>query len=645
MLTDSLQTFLSFLQAHVWLAYTTIFLIALSESLALVGLIVPGAILMFAIGTLITTGYLDFYTTAAWAVLGAVAGDGISYWLGARYRNQLQNLWPLSRYPGAFDKGIGFFQRHGGKSVLFGRFVGPLRPIIPAIAGMFGMPLRQFMLINIFSGLAWAPLYLLPGMAFGLSLELAGEVAGRLVLWILILILSVLFVVWLVRHIHSFVLSHTEVWVEKALHWSHRHPTTGQISSALLETNASEYRGLAWLTLLFLLSVVVIAIITEAAASFAIVNQLEQLMLNLPSFIHTPVADALFHFFLSLSHPIALSIFSQALTLWLLWQRQWLLAMHLLLAWALPIVVMIIFALLSSEQGLDSFDITSSLILTSSLLLFLSLLFGNEIKPRYRPGFYVAMAVVLFFIFLSQIYWQHSGFIRASIELLIGISWAALIGIAYRRHLLKQVTHYKLIPVLIFCFFCVWAMQQHKPAENLVLQNPTITSIQEWQEKSWKALPEVREDLRQSHQHPFNLQWMGDKTSITQQLQNTGWQNNNVISWKRALNSLQTSPDDAELFILPHVHNGRYEDLRWVKYEKGTLYVIRLWQSHFLIKGDKTSIPLWFGNVSIMQQHAQLGWHYLQTTPKFSSAFEKLKKENITYIEKNNVLLIEMKSH
>ena len=97
MFSDSLQTFLSFLQSHLWLAYASIFLIALSESLALVGLIVPGAVMMFAIGTLVTTGYVDFVTTVIWATLGAVAGDGISYWLGARYRQQLQNLWLYRR--------------------------------------------------------------------------------------------------------------------------------------------------------------------------------------------------------------------------------------------------------------------------------------------------------------------------------------------------------------------------------------------------------------------------------------------------------------------------------------------------------------------------------------------------------------------
>ena len=58
------------------------FLISLSESLAVVGLVVPGVILMTAIGSLIGAGKLPALATMTWAILGAIAGDGLSYWLG-----------------------------------------------------------------------------------------------------------------------------------------------------------------------------------------------------------------------------------------------------------------------------------------------------------------------------------------------------------------------------------------------------------------------------------------------------------------------------------------------------------------------------------------------------------------------------------
>jgi len=68
---------------------------------------------------------------------------------------------------------------------LFGRFVGPVRPVIPAVAGMMQMPAGRFLAVNVASALVWAPAYLLPGIAFGASLELAAEVAGRLAVLVL----------------------------------------------------------------------------------------------------------------------------------------------------------------------------------------------------------------------------------------------------------------------------------------------------------------------------------------------------------------------------------------------------------------------------------------------------------------------------
>jgi len=161
--------------SHPTLAGCTIFLSSFAESLAFVGLIMPGAALMLAAGALIATGVLSFWPTMAWAVFGAILADGLSFWLGHRFKGHIRSFSLFARYPIVLTRGEDFFNRHGGKSVFFGRFVGPVRPVIPIVAGMMGMGQARFTLYNILSALGWAPAYLLPGMAFGASLSLAGE--------------------------------------------------------------------------------------------------------------------------------------------------------------------------------------------------------------------------------------------------------------------------------------------------------------------------------------------------------------------------------------------------------------------------------------------------------------------------------------
>lgn len=126
-----------------WAGFVT-FLISLSESLAFIGLLVPGTVIMAAIGTLIGADIIPAGQTIAWAIAGAVAGDSLSYRLGYHFTDHLRDMWPFRRYPQLLAKGEKFFIDHGGKSVFLGRFVGPIRPIIPVIAGMLRMEPRRF---------------------------------------------------------------------------------------------------------------------------------------------------------------------------------------------------------------------------------------------------------------------------------------------------------------------------------------------------------------------------------------------------------------------------------------------------------------------------------------------------------------------
>src|SRR5690606_4817055 len=117
----------------------SVFLISFIESLALAGIIVPGVLLLFLVASV--AGHLDFNlsTVLIAGFAGAVLGDGISFYLGRYFKDSIPRYWPFSRYPGALQSGRNFFNRHGGKSVMLGRFIGPIRPVIPLIAGMLGM--------------------------------------------------------------------------------------------------------------------------------------------------------------------------------------------------------------------------------------------------------------------------------------------------------------------------------------------------------------------------------------------------------------------------------------------------------------------------------------------------------------------------
>jgi membrane protein DedA with SNARE-associated domain len=188
---QSIQPLLDWISAHPQWAGLVVFLVAASESLVVVGILVPGVVLMTGVGALIGLGTLDFWSCMFWATMGAIVGDGVSYWLGVHFHRQIQSLWPMSRYPELVPKGEAFFKKHGGKSVFFGRFIGPIRAIIPTIAGIMEMPPARFYLVNVLSAILWAPVVLVPGVVLGASLTVASQASTRLVIVLILLAATV----------------------------------------------------------------------------------------------------------------------------------------------------------------------------------------------------------------------------------------------------------------------------------------------------------------------------------------------------------------------------------------------------------------------------------------------------------------------
>ncbi|RDB44430.1 phosphatase PAP2 family protein [Halomonas sp. DQ26W] len=176
-------------------------LIALLESLALVGLLLPGVILITAAASL--AGHQDMSVSAILlaAFAGAVIGDGLSFILGYTQRERVTQLWPFSRHPEWLARGAQFFQRYGSLSVFFGRFVGPVRPVIPLIAGMLHMSPRAFIWANLASAALWAPAYVLPGYLLGQTwqqlLGLPPGLGGLLIALTLLVVMLAITFSWL----------------------------------------------------------------------------------------------------------------------------------------------------------------------------------------------------------------------------------------------------------------------------------------------------------------------------------------------------------------------------------------------------------------------------------------------------------------
>ena len=133
------------------------------------------------------------------ATVGAIVGDGVSFWLGQRYHREILSSWPLDRYPKVIERSNRFITRFGAASVFLARFTAVVRAFVPLMAGILRMSPLQFYVANILSALVWAPAHVFPGVLLATALKLAGATAEQLTVLIIAGLIVVLAVVWTMR--------------------------------------------------------------------------------------------------------------------------------------------------------------------------------------------------------------------------------------------------------------------------------------------------------------------------------------------------------------------------------------------------------------------------------------------------------------
>jgi membrane protein DedA with SNARE-associated domain len=189
----AISRFLLDLSEHAWIVYAVTFSVAFLESFAFVGLVVPGAVFAVTAGFIAGRGHLSLTILLGCGSLGAILADVASYYLARRWGGSILRLRFLPRQDAYLDRSREFFQRHGGKSVFFGRFVGMVRPVVPFLAGLLRMEPRRFWAYALSSGVLWGVAYIGGGYLFGENWQRFESWTGRLGSVLLIVILVAYF--------------------------------------------------------------------------------------------------------------------------------------------------------------------------------------------------------------------------------------------------------------------------------------------------------------------------------------------------------------------------------------------------------------------------------------------------------------------
>jgi undecaprenyl-diphosphatase len=161
--------------------YALVAALAFLETGAFVGLVAPGEFTVILGGVIAGQGEINVMVLLALTWLAAFLGDTTSFVVGSRLgRGFLEKHGPRVKItPERLKQVEGYFARHGGKTILIGRFIGLVRAIAPFIAGSSKMPYRRFAPYSVIGTGLWSATFILLGYFFWRSFEKVAAVAGR----------------------------------------------------------------------------------------------------------------------------------------------------------------------------------------------------------------------------------------------------------------------------------------------------------------------------------------------------------------------------------------------------------------------------------------------------------------------------------
>ncbi len=598
--TDYIQPLTFWIYEHPHLALVITFLISLAESLAIIGSVVPGSVTMTAIGILAGSGVMRIDLTFIAATLGAVAGDGLSYLLGYHYSDRLGNIWPFSRYPSWLKYGKDFFTRHGGKSVLIGRFVGPLRSIIPVIAGMMHMRHWHFLLANIASAIGWSILYVMPGVLIGAaSNDLSADDATHLFVVILIVLAAIWMLSqalhWLYQNAgHLFRANLLRLWT-----WARHYKTIAVFFKRLSPRHEKNH----YPTMALTVSIVVCSLVSLLLTIVALKHQwLSALNTSIHLFfqsLRTTSFDVFFILISLFTHPLSLTIFALSILGYGLYYRDWrLLRFWVSLCLSNAVVICLLRWAVNHAVSFPEVNLTFA----TSLFIFWICYTATHYSPLIARTQRIVLLTLLFFAGISILYLSDNTLCGILAAYFIGLTIALIHWILYRRVIKRQFRPLLTQALIGLVFLTAASLSYVFYFQALIrahVSNPHryVLTYQAWWGQQQPLLPLYTTNRFGQRIGLYNIQYAGSLNQIQTTLENHGWNTQPDLFFYSLMmraggkNSIKELPILAQLYLnkkpalIMTFDPGKGEDL----------FILRLWRSNYYLNGS--DVPLWLGSM------------------------------------------------
>ena len=601
-----------YLMTHPYLGELFAFVVAFAESLPLIGTIVPGSITMTVIGILVGRGIVPGASTLFFATVGALAGDTIGFWIGKYYDHQLRNLWPFKKNPQWLIKGEAFFEKHGGKSIVIGRFVGPVRSSVPLIAGLLKLSWGRFFLASIPSAFLWAVAYLVPGIVIGaISLELAPSETTKFVLIGLAIIIFLWLIFWAIQRFFVFLVMTINRWIDKLWFWLSRRPSLKYLIRIITNHhNPNDHRQLM-LFILAILSLAGFVILLSNVVHTGILTEMNKPIFYFFQSVRTIHFDYFFAIFTLLGKYIVVYTGALLIAVGLLWKKQWRSCAHLL---ALVIITGLVIYFFKGifysprPTGFAVIDTSSSFpsghtLLSVSIFGLIAFLVTQQLQQKWHWIPYTVTGLIVAIIALSRIYLGAHWLTDVIGSVLLGLTLLLSVIISYRRYPPKPFATFFCYFFLALTILIPWGiytgikikstLHRYEPSQPIQYVN-----VENWWNNPTQYLPIYRLNRFGKPIQPFNLQWTDDLQAIKQNLLQSGWVLiHNETKVQTTLNRFSSQDPEKHLPVFPLLYRHKPPVLFMIKHitKQSTIIELRLWTTNIIFKDSP--LPVWIGSV------------------------------------------------